>query len=1551
MTTLDLSFLNDGNNLVLTLAQLKAMEAELDAISRKAPEILELGSAFGLTYDQAKKLMGELGLAPAAVRQSVATMRQLKQAGADAVTQYAVLAKQLGLSTEQMKLLAEEIDKIEGNQDVVQNLTEAFAQLFVLDKVNSFKQQVLEVGKVFEKLNAQLKTTLGTQEAANSAFAQLQDFASTTPYQLTEVTEVFVKLKQRGLNPTKEVLTSLGDLASSQGKSFDQLAEAVLDAQQGEFERLKEFGIKASAAGDKVNVSFQGVNRQFLRTPEAISAGIVSLGKLQGVAGGMEEQANTLGGSLSNLQDNQEKLANTFFVEIQPYAVAFVKALNGLVDGFFQLDPALQKTIIVGTTLGGVLVSATAALAAFKAMNLASAVASAAATFAETPRLALQGAMTAATKLAAVAQLELNVVKAASVAVTSGSSAAIAANTAALSANAAAAGATNVALTPMLVAFASISAIAITVAGSLAVVVDAYNNVTAGNKMASDSAASLDKSMAALAAATKKREKEQASAAAEAALASENAAKAKMSLEQLTATNAAKSAQYEKTYQETLDKRTSIVTKILDKVRELINLPNTAFRKTFELVAKLPAPQFLKDFFSNAAKEIGKFRWRTAREAIKNGDIIGFNELVGQSSKLKLGTAELKNKLGGDLTKASKGEIEALQQGYTNLLGTVEKVVPVDAEMATNKELLLAQLKKEKDLVDQSAKAIDEKAKRVLAAGSAEKQLAAELKRNAELVTKQIATSEDAQKVLDITEKQLSNGFISPQQARAQYDQIAKYESASADVQIAAMQQVRAIRDADFDYRKGQYDVEIAAAELAGERQVTSAEDTAIRIAKIRAEQAKLEVERQKAIVDEEQAAGRGNGKTALDAQQALQKATIDSEKAAQAELKAIRDKELKELEDRQERRRKLLELDTAKKELSVAKDSLELIKKNDLDQSEIEAQAAARRDVIRTNEAKAQVANLGREIEETKSAINRGLISRGDGAKKLLGLETEYVKSRTQLAEQEANALVAARQRAIDEINKAVKRQNDKEAAESELLVGATETGIYEAKLEAAKQGSAQLDEFEKAAAVKRSELSVLSAQVAADAANREARAVQEQVDRGLINRKDASTQLTQALAKAAKANALLASAQADAEIAATNRAKEAALDAIADENKARQLQFNKRISQIQGEQSAIGRANDLASAQQRLADAQKESRNVAKDLAVQELDLARQAAEKAGDKAKADQITIQIKTLELQYLQQQAAEIESQFATKQKMLELDLRSKELAAEQLVIEKQQALLEAESAVRQAEIKGESEQDLALAKQKQEAAKQALDIAQQAKANQAEIADLSKQALALEKANEQNRQAGTIRKAQSELGLLANNGSPGAGVQQNSVNPPLLTQEQLGGAKKLAEGTAGAGEAAKTFQTTLTGTLPAIDNFAKSLATTKFTKVDGARADGGSVLAGNTYLVGEQGPELVTFGQSGFVYDNSSTASALAAIKANTASVASLPAGEGDARLAQLLDRLDKRLSEAISKPVKAEPINVPVNVTASNVDSAAETLQLIRAARAAELRTKSKLF
>jgi hypothetical protein len=168
--------------------------------------------------------------------------------------------------------------------------------------------QIVSARSEFERFGAVLKTTLGSEALATSALDQISEFAARTPFEISELTDAFVKLTNRGLQPSIKDMEALGDLASSTGKDFNMLAEAVLDATTGEFERLKEFGIRASKDGDKVTFAFKGVQTQVEFTEEAINSYILSLGNLEGVSGSMAAISETLGGKVSNLKDSWNQL-------------------------------------------------------------------------------------------------------------------------------------------------------------------------------------------------------------------------------------------------------------------------------------------------------------------------------------------------------------------------------------------------------------------------------------------------------------------------------------------------------------------------------------------------------------------------------------------------------------------------------------------------------------------------------------------------------------------------------------------------------------------------------------------------------------------------------------------------------------------------------------------------------------------------------------------------------------------------------------------------------------------------------------------------------------------------------------------------------------------------------------------------------------------------------------------------------------------------------------------------------------------------------------------
>jgi hypothetical protein len=178
------------------------------------------------------------------------------------------------------------------------------AGAFAVGSIISFGKSVIDTTAEFQKFEAVLSNTLGSNSAAQMAMDSIVEFASKTPFQVNELTGAFVKLANQGFKPTMNEMKSLGDLAASTGKSFDQLAEGILDAQTGEFERLKEFGIKAKDMGDKVQFTFKGLKTEVDKTSDAMKNYIVSLGNANGVTGAMDKISKTLGGQISNLSDN-----------------------------------------------------------------------------------------------------------------------------------------------------------------------------------------------------------------------------------------------------------------------------------------------------------------------------------------------------------------------------------------------------------------------------------------------------------------------------------------------------------------------------------------------------------------------------------------------------------------------------------------------------------------------------------------------------------------------------------------------------------------------------------------------------------------------------------------------------------------------------------------------------------------------------------------------------------------------------------------------------------------------------------------------------------------------------------------------------------------------------------------------------------------------------------------------------------------------------------------------------------------------------------------------
>lgn len=233
-------------------------------------------------------------------------------------------------------------------KDFSSNIKGYIAGAFTIGAMTSFAKQVIDVTGQFQRLEAVLTNTLGSSSAAQESMQMISDFASKTPFSVSQLTESFVKLANQGFKPTADEMTKLGDLASSTGKGFDQLTEAIIDAQTGEFERLKEFGIRAEKQGDKVTFAFKGVKTQTDFTADSIRQYVLSLGDAEGVSGSMAAISETLEGKISNLGDSWESMLNTIGSRSTGILNTIIDSFKGLVDEINETEKATQRASELG---------------------------------------------------------------------------------------------------------------------------------------------------------------------------------------------------------------------------------------------------------------------------------------------------------------------------------------------------------------------------------------------------------------------------------------------------------------------------------------------------------------------------------------------------------------------------------------------------------------------------------------------------------------------------------------------------------------------------------------------------------------------------------------------------------------------------------------------------------------------------------------------------------------------------------------------------------------------------------------------------------------------------------------------------------------------------------------------------------------------------------------------------------------------------------------------------------------------------------------------------
>lgn len=154
-----------------------------------------------------------------------------------------------------------------------------------------------------EGYRMQLETATKDTKKASEIMQYAINLANKTPFEGGELVEGAAKFEAMGMS-AKKWLTYAGDMAAATNKSFDQSVEALIDAQAGELERLKEFGITKAMILEKGEKMFAGVqianNNGQIVNQEKFNEAMLALMEDK-FAGGMEKQAKTVRGMWSTV--------------------------------------------------------------------------------------------------------------------------------------------------------------------------------------------------------------------------------------------------------------------------------------------------------------------------------------------------------------------------------------------------------------------------------------------------------------------------------------------------------------------------------------------------------------------------------------------------------------------------------------------------------------------------------------------------------------------------------------------------------------------------------------------------------------------------------------------------------------------------------------------------------------------------------------------------------------------------------------------------------------------------------------------------------------------------------------------------------------------------------------------------------------------------------------------------------------------------------------------------------------------------------------------------
>lgn len=262
-------------------------------------------------------------------------------------------------------------------------------------------KKVVETGSEFQTLGVRLENLLGSTQKATEAFDMIKRLAITTPFEVTALTESFVKLTAFGMQPTEAQMRALSDVAANLGGGTETLSRVTLALGQAwtksklqgqEILQLAEAGVPvwdalATATGRSVP-ELQKMSEAGQLGRDVIAKLIDELGRMN--AGASDKLMRTYAGAVSNAKDalaeffgmvSRSGVLDFLTAKVQELLAEFDRLkqsgelqakAKAIADTFVQIATGVESAVKVAVQLGPVLLKIVEVAAALKAVSIAS---------------------------------------------------------------------------------------------------------------------------------------------------------------------------------------------------------------------------------------------------------------------------------------------------------------------------------------------------------------------------------------------------------------------------------------------------------------------------------------------------------------------------------------------------------------------------------------------------------------------------------------------------------------------------------------------------------------------------------------------------------------------------------------------------------------------------------------------------------------------------------------------------------------------------------------------------------------------------------------------------------------------------------------------------------------------------------------------------------------------------------------------------------------------------------------------------------------------------